>query len=652
MKKNFLLLCGLLLSVCGFVACSDDETPAGPAPTFPELVTKTAQAGEVIDIEFSANYDWTATISEETYTYFQLLDGETTVNTLSGEAGDQVIKVQVADEVIFENAPVAQVTLAMNGKSQVIAEISYPVAEREVAVYAPMLNEFSGAFKSAGYDATLLYAYNETAMTSEDAVAMQWGVERKNYEDDNTFYAPVKINSNFAYTLAGPAWMAAAQAGVVGEAEVIIKADVTKIPAESESANVDILAGEVKVASFKVSVTGAKDFAPQSTIMPEAAYAFDGEAIDEVSGELIAGNFVKVVCDAEGAAAEWLTVTETAEESEAVIKSYEVSATAAQNEGAARTAYVFYFAANNVPADNAQLFEEGEVKEEYESNLAVTVNQYSEPATIEAVSVDETCATFAQVGKDFTNTWFFDDIENKGIFIGSKYDLYYWGEWAIYGHENTALQASRPIESLTCYYYNDMGSLVEVEDEWVRATTYDAEKVKFKVYCESLDAIPASAKNFENGDGEAVILVKHTDGSYSAIYFHIGAGTAAGDGGVAFVSDFAGQVGAELEELQAGNELYDRYFAEYSSANFPAKIYMLTYEWPMEQNMLPMVELSGLGAYTAMPESDWVSFDSEKQVVIMENAGAGAENPGVLLFKDENRINQVIILCTLLNAGE
>ena len=560
MKKNLILLCGLLLSVSTFFACkeNDEPTPA-PEPTFPELQTITAEAGDEITLSFSANYDWVATISEDTYTYFQLLSGETKVNRLSGIAGEQTIKVAVAEDVVYEDAPVAEVTLTMDGKSQVIAKITYPITVRETAVYAPEVNTWGG-FKSAGADGKLLYAYNTTAMTADDAVVMEWGTERKNNDADDTFFAPVLVEANFDYTLAGPAWMTAAAAGVAGQTEYIIKADLAKIPAESETAAIEILAGETAVASFKVAITGANDFVPQMALYSEAEYAFDGEAIEGIDGSMLAGQFVKVVCDATGATAEWLTVSEEAQ-SDAVITTYNITATATANDGAARTAYVFYFAKNAAPADNASLFENGEVKEEYAESLAVTVTQYSEPATIEGTEVDLTCATFSEVGADFNNTWFFDDL---GVTIGSKYDLNYWGEWATYAHECTYFTASRPIASLTCYAFNDGGSLVEVTDGWVRAETFGAEEnpVKFRVYCEDLSIIPEAAKNWQTGEGEATILIEHTDGSYSAFYFHIGAGGASGGDEiteVTFVDPMSAEMyGATLVQLtEADTELYD-----------------------------------------------------------------------------------------------
>ena len=69
MKKNyFLLMCSVVLSFALFAtSCSKDDAPA-PAPTFPEKTTQKVFAGQTVELTFSANYDWTATISEETYT--------------------------------------------------------------------------------------------------------------------------------------------------------------------------------------------------------------------------------------------------------------------------------------------------------------------------------------------------------------------------------------------------------------------------------------------------------------------------------------------------------------------------------------------------------------------------------------------------------
>ena len=663
MKKNyFLLLCSVLLGVSFLgTACSEDDTePVVVAPSFPELVTKTATTGEVIDLSFDANYDWVASISESTYTYFQLLTGEgdnaTTTKSVSGAPGKHTIKVKVAEDVVYENAPVGEVTLAMNGETKVIAKITYPVAERVISFYAPVVNNW-GSFQGGAYGGTLLYTYEQEAMAADASIKMAWGTERGNSDGIDTFFAPVMIEANFAYTIAGPAWMAAAEAGNVGAQEHIIKADAANLPAESATEKIDILAAdsETVVASFNVDITGSNDFAVFEGI-GEVLYTYEGEPVEYGGFEAYitaADTYVTVVCDAAGATADWVTLSaETTDES--TIKNYTVTATVAKNTGDIRTAYVFFFAKNAAPADNATLFDaEGNVKEEYTANVVATIIQHTEPATIEGTEVDSEAATFSEVGADFANPWFFDDLH---LPIGSKYDLHYWGEWATYAHEYTYFTASRPIASLKCFYYDDLGSLVEVpeDNQWITASTFgvEEEKVKFRVYCESLNGIPASAQNYQNGDYEAVVLVEHTDGTYSAIYFHISGKSESGNDGVAFENEqYAGWANASLVELKEGDELYDAYFTEYSSTAMPAKFYHLTYQWPLDQSMYSMVRLTGIGSdLYANPQCEWAYYDKMNQVVVMEAAGAGAEAPGAILFMNGMGINQIVILCTLVSA--
>lgn len=666
MKKNyFLLLCSLLLSVSFFnTACSEDEVePVVEAPSFPALVSKTAVAGEVIDITFDANYDWVASISESTYAYFQLLTGEganaTTTKSVSGVAGSHTIKVKVAEDVVYDNAPVAEVTLSMNGESQVIAKLTYPVSQRSVAIYAPKVNDW-GAFQGGAYGGELLYAYEEEAMSADASIVMAWGVERGNTEGTDTFFAPVMIETNFDYTVAGPEWMVAAEAGVAGAQEHIIKADAEKLPAESAVETIDIMAAgsETIVASFNVEVTGYNDFILVEGFSAESAYTADGQpqGYAGVDGYITsADTYVAVVCDATGAEVDWVTIDVTSEDA-TIIKNYIVSATVAENTGATRTANLFFFSKNGVPADLAAMFnEDGSVKEEYAANFATAIVQYTAPATIDGTEVDSEAATFSAVGANFANSWFFDDLR---LPIGSKYELHYWGEWATYAHEYTYFTASRPIAALTCYYYDDLGSLVEVSEDnkWVDARTFgvEEEKVKFRIYCEDFNAIPQSAKNWQNGDGEAVVLVEHTDGSYSAIYFHISGKSESGDAGVAFENEqYAGWAGASLVELKEGDELYDTYFAEYSSSAMPAKFYHLTYQAPIEESMYSMVRLTGIGSdLYANPACAWAYYNQMNQTIVMEAPGAGAETPGAVVFMNSMGINQIVILCTLVSDGQ
>ena len=282
MKKNyFLLMCSLFLSFALVAtSCSDEDTPA-PEPTFPEKTTQKVVAGETIELSFSANYDWTATISEETYTYFQLLNGETKTNTLTGKAGEQTIRVAVADVPVYEDAPVATVTLEMNGKKQVIAELHYPLSQRQLTFYAPVENPYGG-YKGGTYGGEYAYAYEETAMASGTVLKMEYGVERGNVEEapENTFFVPVKIEADFEYTLVGPEWMMAAAAGEIGTQEHIIKADNTLIPAATETCTIEVLVAgtETVVGSFDVKITGYEEYCQLTTTYMEYIYDYQGNA--------------------------------------------------------------------------------------------------------------------------------------------------------------------------------------------------------------------------------------------------------------------------------------------------------------------------------------------------------------------------------------
>lgn len=660
MKKNyFLLLCSVLLSVSFFsTACSDDEVEPVVVPSFPELVTKTATAGEVISISFDANYDWVASISESTYTYFQLLTGEganaTTTKGISGTPGQHTIKVKVAEDIVFDNAPVGEVTLVMNGESKVIAKITYPTTARVVSVYAPQVNEW-GAFVNGVYGGDFLYAYEENAMAADACVAMDWGVERMNDTDASSFYAPIKIESNCEYTIAGPEWMVAVEAGKIGAQEFIIKADATKLPADSKVETIDILVAgtETVITSFQVGITGYNDFIYFETY-EVSEYDSNGKftSLPYWASVLASENFKVVACTAEGEV-DWIKFY-VSKEGNDLLKNHTVQILSVdKNEGPERKAYVFFFAPNEIPADLTAMFDaEGKVKAEYEDCMASTIVQHATPATIEGTEVDEAAATFEEVDATFSDVWFFDDLR---VTIGSKYALHYWGEWATDAHSYTYFTASRPIKSLTCYHYNDAGSLVEIpeDNQWVYAKTFgvEAEKVKFRIYCKDLNAIPESAKNPSTGDGEAVVKIEHTDGSFSAIYFHISAPNAGGSDGVAFENDmYAGMANATLVELKAGDELYDTWFAEFSSEAAPAKFYHLTYPWPLDTNMLPMVALKGIDPSLTVTNGEWASFDVETQAVIMEASGAGSSIPDAILFRNSSWVNEIVILCTLESA--
>lgn len=649
MKKNyFLFLCSTLLSIVLLgTACTKDED-SSPAPSFPKKVTKTAVAGDVIELSFEANYDWKATISQNTYTYFQLLNGETTTNTLSGVAGKQTIKVNVADVTVFDNAPVGEVTLTMNGVSEVIATITYPTTKREVAVYAPVVNEY-GAYTDV---------FSETAMGGDDVLKMVYGTPVLGTDAESTFYVPVKIVTNFAYTVEGPEWLQAVENGEAGATEYVLQASATHIPADSEVATVNILNGNNVVGSFKIEIGGYNDYVSFSGFPEQSALNAAGEVVVAPNGIITSGkDVVMVVCGENGETVDWFTIAATAwDDSGVAIQNRTVSISDVKSyEGeSARKAYVFVFAKNSAPADSETLVANGVVAEKYASSLMTMVVQYSAPATIAVNQLDDTCAAFAEA--EPTIDYWFTEGDLANLYIGSKYDILYFGKDAKYAPEATSFVTSRPVASFKVYSYDIEGSFVELsEDSWVECNCFhtDAALSRFKIETDISAATAESSLNANTGDYEAVILVEYNDGSYSAIYFHYNENaSASGNGSVAFANpDLAAQVQATLKVLKSGDELYDRYFAEYSSSAMPAEFYHLTYQRPIDTSMAEYIELTGVDVYKKnYVVGDWVKYNENRKAIFMNAAGAGQDVPGAVLLKDGSMVNRVVILCTLVAA--
>ena len=536
MKKNyFSLLCSVLLSICLLgTACSDDgdtttpdntpqtpETPAVVEPSFPEPVVKTATAGEEIELTFDANYDWKATISEESYTYFQLLDGENTAKTITGTKGDDItITVKVADVTIYDDAPSTEVTLTMNNKSKVIATITYPITDRTFEVYAPEYNEY-GVFEGE---------YAEEAIAEDDVLEMVYGAPDKG--EESTFFVPAKLVANFPFIIAGPEWMVAMEAGAAGDNEVIIMADPTKIPAAATEATIDILVdsdSEEPFTSFKVSLAGADSYIAIDNLNEDGEveellveYTFDAKLTansEKLSSRTITASKDVVIkaIDEDGKAIDWFTVAADewdAEGSTIQTRMLSISNVKANDAETSRVAYIYA-----VPKAKAADFDIKKAAEFY----VATVEQHAAPATItyDEDTFDGSTTKFG-VAADDINYWFTVGALSE-IYIGNRYDISYYGEWADYGYENYFI-ASRAIASFEYYAYNEMGNFAKIAEDnsWVTANAFGEgeEMFKFNIFVDESTASFDESLNFNTGEAEAVILVKYTDGTYSGIYFH------------------------------------------------------------------------------------------------------------------------------------
>ena len=89
MKTNFWKsAAAFVVGMAAMVACDSTEIQAPADPTFPSLITNNyVGAGETLEISFDANYSWDVEVSDESYAYFKLIDGEQEVQKISGAAG-------------------------------------------------------------------------------------------------------------------------------------------------------------------------------------------------------------------------------------------------------------------------------------------------------------------------------------------------------------------------------------------------------------------------------------------------------------------------------------------------------------------------------------------------------------------------------------
>lgn len=149
--KFYLMLA--LSAVAVLVGCKDDEEVV--TPQFPDLKEQTVTLTETtdengnnvfsasLDITFSANLDWTL---KSDAAWCRFVNGEFKEGTASGKAGDQTLKIEILpnDGWDYTIANVAQITLSMGGKEQVIYKITVSSMELQGLVVTNEAGEILG----------------------------------------------------------------------------------------------------------------------------------------------------------------------------------------------------------------------------------------------------------------------------------------------------------------------------------------------------------------------------------------------------------------------------------------------------------------------------------------------------------------------------
>ena len=91
MKTNFWKsAAAFVVGMAAMVACEKNPEPEYVAPVFPsETIEKNVEAGETVELQFTANLDWELSIPATEQNKYWLDDAGMPASKVSGKAGDR-----------------------------------------------------------------------------------------------------------------------------------------------------------------------------------------------------------------------------------------------------------------------------------------------------------------------------------------------------------------------------------------------------------------------------------------------------------------------------------------------------------------------------------------------------------------------------------
>lgn len=313
MKKNniFRLFAALVLGSAMFmVSCNDSGTDPVQKedPLFPELIEDyDVQPGETLVITFTPNYDWSISVPAEMRQWFWIQDGSFSVSEVSGKASETavVVNIGVTENQEFDKNFSCEVSMTMDGKTQVIAKYMLPAKERTMALYAAEWNE-DGSLKLAEDGVSYVYAASEP-----ETVELKWSAA------DAEFRAPVKVEANCEWTLEMPDW---AEVNVPESTTGVVELVFSGESIEDASGKLLFKAGDDVLKEVAVSVPSCNSIEVYTAKMTEGEfeygengeYAWSDKAVETVELAWLGADFrmpvmVDAKCDWDVALPEWVT---------------------------------------------------------------------------------------------------------------------------------------------------------------------------------------------------------------------------------------------------------------------------------------------------------------------------------------------------------
>nr|MBE6191442.1 hypothetical protein [Rikenellaceae bacterium] len=358
MKQMIFRYLGMLLCSAGlFVACSEDETTPDVAPEFPALTTAEVSAGEVYTFTITPNTTWSLALTDASVNFFALLDGQSEVYRLRGEAGTHEIKVRVSTLEEFDTARQCEAELTLGTgtlqETRTILRLTRKNLERGLSLYLAAFDATADDFKC---DEEGAFLYEETAATT-----MGYYYDAYNYLYRQRF--AVEANFTWVFTEV-PAWFGTNEVleGGAGRTELFSRVEPTAHPFEDttfELGFLDVSNPNNPVAAatkVEVSLPGCEDFCVVERVA--STVEFDKNGAFDNNGSLVETGMIGTFSAPMGArllvaakeedrytfAAEktaWVTITEEQHEefsTEYGIWPRNFTLTVAKNEAAAREA--------------------------------------------------------------------------------------------------------------------------------------------------------------------------------------------------------------------------------------------------------------------------------------------------------------------------
>ena len=151
MKKFLTTISLLLLAVaCTPTPNGEGEEPQPEQPNFPEAVVENVLPGSHFTLNIEPNYDWEVAIPQSVAAYYSIVDGENIAYKVRGEAGTHTVTIAVADVQLFDEQPVCEVTMTMQGQSELIATLTMTATARELKIYPVAIENDAFSYATEG----------------------------------------------------------------------------------------------------------------------------------------------------------------------------------------------------------------------------------------------------------------------------------------------------------------------------------------------------------------------------------------------------------------------------------------------------------------------------------------------------------------------